>query len=235
MSDERRYDEDDIRKIVERASLQGSQRSAASDGLTLAELQTIGTEVGLSPADIAKAAVALDTLHPDSRRALLGMPMRVDRTVFLRRLPTDQEWELLLVELRTTFAARGRDGSRGNLREWRNGNLFAYVEPLTNGCQLRLGTVKGNAVAVNGIGLVSILAALFTVATLVVPNDLAGGSGFLAVIWGMVAAGAFAFNAIRLPRWAHTREMQMERIIDRARDLLLDRPPASSAAEVESA
>ena len=50
MSDERRYSEDEIRKIVETATTRASERSPTpSDGLTLAEVQMIGQEVGLSP------------------------------------------------------------------------------------------------------------------------------------------------------------------------------------------
>jgi hypothetical protein len=234
MPEERRYSEDEVRAIVERATLQASERTASSDGLTLAELQAIGQEVGLSPEQIVAAAESLDGSRPEPRRNLLGMPVAVQRTVHLPRLLTEEEWELLLVELRTTFQARGRDGSRGNLREWRNSNLYAYAEPLPDGSRIRLGTAKGNAPILNGIGVVSGLMAVFMATTLAVTGEAAAGTALLPIVLnGAVSLAAFVSNAIRLPRWARTREAQMEHVIDRARELVRPDSPAlpSPAAE----
>jgi hypothetical protein len=234
MDDERRYGEDEVRTILENASERSRRSLSSSDGLTLAELQSIGTEVGLSPQEIAEAARALDAPSPAPPRRSLGMPVAADRTARLSRAPTDAEWERLVVELRATFGAHGKEASRGNLREWRNGNLFAYVEPMDEGYRLRLGTVKGSAALVNGFGIVATLGGLITLANLVATNDLAGVNGFLPMIWGSIGAGAFGYNAVRLPRWARRREMQMDHIVDRARALLhdgrsADAPPADGA------
>lgn len=227
MDDERRYREDDVRRIFELAAstseaLQGS--ASSSEGFTLAELQAIGGEVGLSPDRIAAAASTLDATPAAPLRDMFGMPVSVQRTVGLPRLPDDNEWELLLVELRTTFAAHGKDGSRGNLREWRNGNLFAYVEPTQAGPRLRLGTLKRDAALVNALGVALSVAAVATFGTLAVTNDLGLPNAFLPVIWGASAAGAFGYNAVRLRRWAQERVIQMERVADRARRLLSEDP-----------
>lgn len=130
MNDDRRYGEDDIRQIFERAgSTEGAtQRTDISfEGLTLAELQVIAEEVGLSPARIAEAAATLHVPSAAERRNRLGMPVSVSRTALLARLPTDYEWELLLAELRSTFGVLGRDRSKGNIREWTDGTLFALT------------------------------------------------------------------------------------------------------------
>jgi hypothetical protein len=235
MGDERRYNEDEVRAIVERATLQASERSASSsEGLTLAELQAIGQEVGLSPEQIVAAAESLDGSRPEPRRNLLGMPVAVQRTVHLPRLLTEEEWELLLVELRTTFEARGRDGSRGNLREWRNSNLYAYVEPLPDGSRIRLGIAKGNAPIVNGIGVVSGLSAVVMATMLALTGEAATGAAILPIILnGAVSVAAFASNALRLPRWARAREAQMEHVIDRARELIQSDSPALPSPATE--
>jgi len=120
MTDNRRYGEDDIRKIFERAgSTEGSRQRTdiSSEGLTLAELQVIAEEVGLSAARIAEAAATLNLPSARERRNLLGKPVSISQTVLLARLPTDYEWELLLAELRSTFGVLGRDQSKGNTRE----------------------------------------------------------------------------------------------------------------------
>ena len=121
-------------------------RALFAEGLTLAELQAIGHEVGLPPERIFEAASALDRRRevPPSRTSL-GVPISVGLTVDLPRAPTDREWDMLVAELRTTFRARGRVESTGGSRQWVNGNLHAYVEPTQSGYRLRMGTLKGNA------------------------------------------------------------------------------------------
>jgi hypothetical protein len=59
MSEERRYKEDEVKGIFEAAARERDSRGRAvvsPEGLTLAELQTIGREVGLAPDRIAEAA-----------------------------------------------------------------------------------------------------------------------------------------------------------------------------------
>lgn len=223
MTDERRYAEEEIAEIFEAAATPaGSQRRAPSsaDGLTLTELQAIGSEVGVAPDRIAAAASALDLrrgAHP--RQTHLGMPISVGRTVELPRAPTDREWELLVGELRNTFSAQGKDESRGNLRAWTNGNLHAYVEPTEAGYRFRLGTLKGDAVALNLSGIGGML-----LAGIILPVLLFTGQSmeelFAPGLIGAMGAAVFAHNALRLPRWAHEREEQMEYIAERVRALI---------------
>jgi len=46
--------------------------------------------------------------------------------------------------------------------------------------------------------------------------------GILAI--GSMGAGAFAFNALRLPRWARLREQQMQDVAARTLALLVAKP-----------
>ena len=223
MADERRYQEDEIAEIFETAASPPPSRErtpTSADGLTLADLQSIGREVGVPAERIAAAASAIDRrrLTPP-RRSFLGMPIGVGRSVDLPRAPTDREWEILVAELRETFHAQGRDASQGNLRAWRNGNLRALVEPTASGYRLRLGTTKGDAVALNNVGLGGIL---FGLATLVVSFLLGrlAEDVFVPLIMGSVGVVALTYNAVRLPGWAAEREQQMEYIAARALALL---------------
>ena len=229
MTDDRRYAEDDIRKIFERAgsSEDSTQRTGiSSEGLTLAELKVIADEVGLSPARIAEAAATLDSPSATERRNRLGMPVSVAQTVLLARLPTDYEWELLLVELRSTFGVRGTDRSHGNIREWTNGTLFAFIEPAESGCRIRLGASKPGAVLVNGTGFAWILAAAITFLTFLSTGDLAGGNTFLPPIIGAFGIGTLLYNGKRLKGWAGKYAGQMDYIVDRARSMLDGEPKA---------
>ena len=229
MTDERRYQEEEINEIFEAAATTrdpGGRALPSAEGLTLAELQAIGHEVGMAPERIAEAASSLDLRRGAlPRRTYFGMPISVGRTVELPRAPTDREWELLVAELRETFSARGDVGSSGSARQWTNGNLHAYVEPTETGYRLRLGTRKGNATEVNMMGIAGILVGLIMTTVVVVTGHPAEDL-ILPVVFGAMGAAALASNVLRLPRWAGEREEQMEYIAARAQALIGSEPEA---------
>ena len=222
MTDERRYSEDEVAAIFEAAAAPRAtgQSGSTRDGLTLAELQSIGQEVGVPADRIADAASALDRRRdvvPAGR--FLGMPLSVGRTVDLPRAPTDREWEILVADLRRTFGAQGRLGSAGSMREWMNGNLHAVIEPTGAGYRLRLGTRKGDAVALNQIGISLLAMALaLLVVTFLMPQ--LAEEPFTPAFLGALGAAALGYNALRLPSWALRRDQQMQEIAARAQELL---------------
>src|SRR5437868_1838458 len=156
---ERRYTEEEIATIfhvaAEGPSIPPHQLSRP-DGLTLADLQAIGREVGISPDAVAHAAQTLEVRKGAISRTLLGLPIGVERRVTLRRRLTDEEWEQLVVQLRDVFKARGRTKSEGSLRQWTNGNLYALLEPTPTGDRLRLGSLNGGATTSLRLGLVGL-------------------------------------------------------------------------------
>ena len=232
MQDERTYGEDEVAEIFKAAAARrgpGSTAPAPARGFTLAELQSIGSEAGLAPEVVAEAAAAVELRRGALRRTEIGMPIAVGRTVDLPRAPTDREWEMIVADLRETFRARGRVGSRGDVREWTNGNLHAFVEPTPTGHRLRLGTTKGDAVGFNRLGAGGLGMALVTMIGLSVTGALPE-SIFLPLMMSAMGGGALAWNALRLPGWAEERETQMEGVAARARTLLGAAPEAEPAA-----
>jgi hypothetical protein len=220
----RHYDDDEVAEIF-RVAAEGSEASESSNsralagrsanGLTLDDLQAIAREVGIAPDAVERAARSLDRPRaaPVSRR-LLGLPIGVQRTVVLDRRLTDAEWELLVVELREVFGARGSMRAQGSLREWHNGNLHAYLEPTPTGSRLRLGTTKGNAAASIAVGSLALL-------TSAVGGIASAASGTLsAVALGLgtlatMGAVLLANGTLSLPRWAELRGRQMDGIVER--------------------
>ena len=211
---DRRYSDTEIAAIF-RAATEGPQQLprevSREEGLSLAELQAIGREVGIAPDAVAQAAHALDVRRDAQSRTFLGLPIGVARTVDLNRQLSDEEWERLVVQLREVFNARGVTRSEGSLRQWTNGNLQVLLEPTETGHRLRFGTLHGGASAMIRAGLTTLgiagVAALVTSISGHLSGSVAGIAFLSAAGLGMLASGA-----LRLPRWARLRGRQMEAI-----------------------
>jgi hypothetical protein len=213
MPDERRYDEDEVKRIFEAAS---TAAEAPRGALTLRELQDIGHQVGIAPALISEAALAIDASRPLEPQP--GFPVTVRQTVPLQRAPTDAEWRMLVSDLRETFDAPGKLGHSAGIFEWRNGNLHAYIEPTTAGYRLRMGTRNSSIVGMAVAGAAALVWSAAVVAGLATAGDVLLVPGIVSV----VGAGALGTSVFRLRKWARTRANQMRHIADRARALLGD-------------
>jgi hypothetical protein len=216
---ERRFDETEVAAILEKAAeLQhsGQRQLPSGEGMTLAELQAIGSEAGIDPRLVAQAAKSIEIGGRPTSRRFLGLPIGVGRTVDLGRRISDAEWERLVVDLRETFDARGKIRQEGSFRQWTNGNLQALLEPTPTGHRLRLKTLKGDAVGwiTGGLALIGVGAVSFILAAMRGGAADAGAMSSLGVMATMGAA-MFGLGALRLPRWARTRRQQMEEIAAR--------------------
>jgi hypothetical protein len=209
---ERRYSDEEVAAIFEIAAddrTVGERRLAQPSGLTLGDLQAIGSEVGIAPEAVTRAAVALDT-RPSQRR-FLGLPIGVSRTVELHRDMGDDEWERLVVQLREVFHARGTTRRDGSLRQWTNGNLHVLLEPTEHGHRLRLGTYNGGARASISAGLASLGVMLATTLATAASGSLAHAAPGVAML-GLVGVAMIANGAARLPKWARLRGRQMDEL-----------------------
>ena len=228
MTDPRKYGDDEVKEIFDLAITGGEVGlpvASDEDGLTLAELQEVGLEVGVEPTRIAEAALTLDTrrdLRP--RRTSLGLPVSVGRTIELPRAVSDHEWDILVSVFREEFGARGMVGVHGGSREWTHGNLHAFLEPTETGHRLRLTTEKVGASFLNRMGAAGLAFGGSLIALV-----LATGSSPVAVELPMILSvlfggGALASSVVRLPRWARKREDQMEDVAGRVRGLIRPGP-----------
>ena len=91
MSD-RRYDDEETAAIFLTAAENpqaAPPHAPRNEGLTLADLQDIGREVGIPPEAVALAAQSLELRRQAVTRSFLGLPIGVERTVALNRWLTD--------------------------------------------------------------------------------------------------------------------------------------------------
>jgi hypothetical protein len=215
---ERRYSDDEVTEIFSRATDIEHGRAPlvrGVEGRTLTELQEIGREAGIAPELVARAAHSLDEAAPAAPATFLGLPLRVAKTVSLRRRLTDAEWEQFVVDLRETFDARGTTRAEGSLRSWSNGNLQVLLEPDGAGHRIRFRTANGVArslmfagLGVLGVGVVAAIPALFSG---IDPGELLSAISPM----GVVGAALLATGALRLPGWARTRREQMDELGER--------------------
>jgi hypothetical protein len=228
MSNQRRYQDHEIREILDLAIGQDDApaRSLRTvDGLTLPELQDVGREVGLAPDRITQAVAAFEGRgEPVPRGTRLGLPMSVGRVVPLARDPSEREWELLVAELRSTFGGKGELTSHGGLREWTSGTLHAFVEPTETGHRLRL--TDSREMALGGIAVGGSFLALALLIFVVLLGKVDPGFKFaVPVFFSLIGGGLIAGSTMTLPGWAREQERRMEHIGRRAAALLAS--PAS--------
>ena len=230
MTAHRRYLEQEIALILEQASAaqeraqdQGAIALPTTDqhGLTLQQLQEIGTDVGIAPEFVERAARAVDRgdLVPTQQRTWLGLPVGVARTIDFGRNVSDAEWDRIVVTLRETFEARGRLQRDGSFRQWTNGNLQALLEPSATGHRLRLSTRKGDVTLRVLIGAALLIPSpvLFGVAAMS-PNGLSTAGIISVAATGVIGLASLLSVGLILPRWARTRAAQMEHIAARTID-----------------
>jgi len=217
---ERRYTEDEVAAIFERA-IQAQQQNAtpqltSGEGMTLGQLQEVGREIGLTPEQLAGAARAVERSGRSTSRKFLGFTIAVGRTVDLDRKISDEEWDRLVVDLRETFDAKGKLSSEGNFKQWTNGNLQALLEPTASGHRLRLKTMKGDsrALLTAGLGMLATSVVLGGAAALFWIPSQGEGLGTVTSVF-IVGMGMLAAGLIRLPSWARLRRQQMEEVAAR--------------------
>jgi len=230
VAEERKYGDEEISEIFALATREGDAGRPTihqDSGLTLAQLQDVGREVGVDPERVAQAVATLEARSEViPRRKSLGATVSVGRVVELPRAPTDREWQVLVTELRETFRAKGRVSSHGELREWTNGRLHAFVEPTAGGYRLRLGTRKTGAEAVTVMGAVAAVIGVLLLMTGGLDQATFGPIFELIIpaLMVLVGGGLVTRNTLGLRRWADEREGQMEHIASCVQGLL-EGPP----------
>jgi hypothetical protein len=216
---ERRYTDEEVAEIIAKAT-EAQQAvpmrvgSPATGGMTLAEVQEIGREVGIAPELMLKAARSIDQRVESVTSRFLGLPIGVGESAQLGRTVSDEEWERVVSDLRMTFNATGRTRQDGAFRQWSNGNLRAVLEPTEGGHRFRIQSMKGNARAymMGGLGMIG-LAAVFGLSTML------GASGNLTLAKiaqiGFLGAAVLAVGALQVPGWARERRAQMQALVSR--------------------
>jgi hypothetical protein len=226
MNDERRYSDEEIAEILERATThpRGSMPAATgpSTGLTLGELKEIGAEAGIEPDRIEEAAGALAS-HPPSGSfpTFAGAPRSIQHTMHIQRPLAESEWSRLVADLRETFGAVGQLQGDGDLRTWSNGNLQVHVEPEGTGYRVRMRTLKGDLVPRLMVsGFFVVMAVIMILASVLGTSP--GNEAIVGWIFGAVGLGNLGYTRLMLGEWARERTGQFQDLAHRISSLMED-------------
>ena len=222
---ERRFTEDEVRRILTNAvEVDAVMDADAEGGLTLAEIQRVATEAGLSPASVTAAVAALDAPRSPPPARVLGLPIGVASTVVLPGAIEDAEWRRLVAFLQDTFEAQGREERGEGRREWRNGNLRIAVEQVDGNTVLQLRTRKESARSlVRSGGSLMLGSLVVSLASTVAQSGVNATAGVLAM--GIGGAVMAAMGALQLPGWSAARQKQFQAVAEFARRLSARRAP----------
>lgn len=218
---ERRYSHEDVQRILASAAEADAALGSgtADGGMTLAQIQRIGAEAGITGSSIAAAAAALDRApRTVGAPRLLWMRTGVSQTITLPRPLDDTAWRYLAAYVRETFEATGREDERPGQHEWRNGNLRITLEAIGESALLQMTTHRGNARA-----LARVAGWLFVSSAAIETGTIVSAQGFHVVAAAVIlaAGGAAATTAamLQLRGWTSRRRAQFDAVADYARQL----------------
>jgi hypothetical protein len=222
----RLFNEKEVREILKRASsVQPGEDLADSGGISLQELQQIGSELGLSPDHIEFAARQLGTAAPQ-RAGFLGGRIVLDRTV--EGEVSAEDWLGMVAVMQRHHKNSGASTQRGSNYDWvgssaeSGGSLALTVNVRDGRSRIRLESNEWL-----GICLVSVFCPIFA---LLFSLSLAKHSQPLIALPVCLFFGALWFGLLHFFRQTHAQSVSglLERLVDEVQSQSTTQPLASS-------
>ena len=113
------YNEKEIGAILKRAAeLSLDETGPNAAGLSIEELQQVGSEAGLDPDLIIRAAAEMQQSVPSRERNLFGGPISYNNDFVLEGEIDASTWEEMVSAIRSTFKDPGMVSTRESVFEW---------------------------------------------------------------------------------------------------------------------
>ena len=166
-----------FRRAAEHQEMARAALQADADGLSLADLQSIGAEAGIDPAYIAAAAAELQTDEADEDVPwwYAGSPTIEAEAVVPGTITDGPVWAAMVRELRDAFADDGTATQLDTTLEWstnKNGrSIRVTATPEAYGTRIRIGQSTKDSAQV-----IAILTGTFLSASLLLGSLFAMGS-----------------------------------------------------------
>jgi len=218
---ERRYTEEELALILNRAAERQEGVQSGAPRYTLAEIQEIAAGAGIAPEHVASVAVALRDARAPRGGGLLGAPdrFRFEETID-GEVADDVIGELLDV-VRRTLGVQGEVSEALGTVEWKGSDASGttFVSVARRGGRTTISALStrsdaaGAAVTVSGLGAfagsMGLSVALVTAGELLAPTALAAPVGVVAGV-AIAATGAWATMRAMWRRYARRVVAQTE-------------------------
>lgn len=232
------FSEKEAGAILKRAAELSGAAGPGPCGASLAEMERIAAEIGISPEHVRTAAAELS----EARGSRPGGVVDLERVV--RGELSDEAWETIVGELRRTFGDPGTVSQVGSAREW---VLRQDGQSVNASVVSRHGRTRIQLLANHTSGVLPAWILWGTLSFLGLIIGAAGGAGaggpdqalFNALIAG--AASGTTYLGIRLAagRWYQGQRRKLSGLLDRLSGRIIAEVPASEeplalpAAEAE--
>ncbi len=115
-----KFNEKEVGKLLQRATELHEESVGNSDhNLSLSEIETIATELGVPVQYLQEAALEMrEGSSTKNNFSFWGAPFSVDQTKFATGKLTEKEWDQVLLELQRFSGKSGTTGSVGDARHW---------------------------------------------------------------------------------------------------------------------
>ena len=212
----RSYNEKEIGALIQRATELHEEAVGASErGLSLEEIEHIAAELGLPSEYMRTAALELENRpNPDSAFSLLGGPFVIHQARVVNETMTAEQWEQVVMELRSFTGKKGQTDTVGRAREWAhytgdgpNGVNFqktqVTIQPADDQTSIQVRKHYGAIATLYAVPI--FLGVFFTLVLLSEPPDLVK----FAIAAGSVA-GTFAMVRSFISSWTKRQHERLK-------------------------
>lgn len=233
MPSSRRYNDQEIGALIQRATELYEASGRHEDNLSLDEVEHIAQDLGVPVEYVRAAAVEMAGGGSQlSQKNLLGFPFVERITDLYDAEISDEQWEDLIMEMRR-LEGSGTITVEGSIREWKK--VIQDMNTTLAGTRLTARTKNGQTIIElqkfsNGAASVSYIMAL--ILGFVAAGSAMDGSGLATPIIFSVAAsgglGALGLTRLALGAWSRRQKSRLEWVAHQVRSVLGPVPTMSN-------
>ena len=234
----RLYSEQEMGALIQRATeLQQGSSDAFEHGLSILEIERIAAELGITPEHLRNAALELENQsHTHDSKGFWGTPFQIDLNRVVEGALTDEQWEEIVLMLRTYTGRAGRTNDIGKTKEWSHfldeglGHTRVSISP-----REEQSTVKIQK-QYRGMGVfVYVLSFLLGGVITLILSELEGAP-FVSIPMGLTFLGAGCVTALLAARtglsiWSKRQQKKLDQMLNKVLDHFSPHQPLSDSIE----
>lgn len=238
---EKRFTEEEARRIFARVAERQMRVREGEPGLTLEEMQEAARASGLDPALVAAVAAEVTSGDDEEAPSFGGVPLTIRQTRVIPVEVDEEGWARIVTELRRAFGTPGVPTDLGRIREWTStavGHGVPVHVTLTPGegaaTIMMEQTIASHSHGIHWVLPAGVVPTAILAALVQITSDVGPGIWWLPVFVGGLMALILGVLWLTWRRWSRTTERRFERAMDRV-ELAARSGPSSSRREAAPA